>query len=265
MNSLAKKRAFQFVLITFLITYSSWLLFFYAHYNLGVNVFDDSPLGVLMLIGLFAPSLVGVVFRFKEGSHLNKIPILKSIPYLLLSVILPILFVFLDLGFAQSIDKRTTQNVFELVQNINTPAESIFLAFGMSIIFGGLEEIGWRGYLLPQMLKFLSPNKANLSVAILWTFWHVPLFFLPGVAQYQQNFFIFMMSMITLSSIMTFVWIKTQSTILAILTHTTFNTLAVLGFTGSNSFIQLIVSTILAIFAVVSLRNLLRIQKNVSY
>lgn len=265
MNSLAKKRAFQFVLITFLITHTCWLLFLYAHYKLGVNVFDDSPSGVLMLIGLFAPSIVGGVFRIKEGSRLNKIPILKSTPYLLLSVILPILFVFLDLGIALSIDKRTTPNIFELTQSLNTPAASVFLAFGMSFIFGGLEEIGWRGYLLPQLLKFLSPNKANISVAIIWTFWHVPLFFLPGAAQYQQNFFIFMMGMITLSCIMTFVWIKTQSTILAILTHTTFNTMAVLGFTGSNTFVQLIVSTTLAIFAVIALRNLLRIKNKISY
>ncbi|MFC2967628.1 CPBP family glutamic-type intramembrane protease [Acidimangrovimonas pyrenivorans] len=40
------------------------------------------------------------------------------------------------------------------------------------------EEAGWRGYLLPLLLPRLGRFRATLTVAALWLFWHLPLFWL---------------------------------------------------------------------------------------
>lgn len=41
------------------------------------------------------------------------------------------------------------------------------------------EEVGWRGYALPALLDSISSSHfdASLMLGIMWTLWHVPLFF----------------------------------------------------------------------------------------
>ena len=55
------------------------------------------------------------------------------------------------------------------------------LAFGA--LFGGLinvipamgEELGWRGFLFPQLCKMMSPAKATLLAGLIWGIWHAPM------------------------------------------------------------------------------------------
>lgn len=46
-------------------------------------------------------------------------------------------------------------------------AEICFYGFG--------EEIGWRGYLLPNLLDTHRPLPALLRVGFIWAAWHLPL------------------------------------------------------------------------------------------
>jgi membrane protease YdiL (CAAX protease family) len=36
------------------------------------------------------------------------------------------------------------------------------------------EEIGWRGFLIPELIKFTSYTKAALVTGIIWAIWHYP-------------------------------------------------------------------------------------------
>ena len=40
---------------------------------------------------------------------------------------------------------------------------------------GGLEEPGWRGFMLPELQKTYSPLSASLLIAVAWALWHLPL------------------------------------------------------------------------------------------
>lgn len=59
----------------------------------------------------------------------------------------------------------------------------------LSLVFGVLqasllalgEEVGWRGYLLPQLRRTRSFLAANIMVAIIWLLYHVPVIFAPGL------------------------------------------------------------------------------------
>jgi len=45
------------------------------------------------------------------------------------------------------------------------------------------EEAGWRGFALKKMLIYFSPLKAAVLLGIIWSFWHLPLFFINGTTQ----------------------------------------------------------------------------------
>ena len=56
------------------------------------------------------------------------------------------------------------------------------LAFVVTLITGGalFEEPGWRGFALPRLQQQMDPLRASLVLGVLWAFWHLPIFFVPG-------------------------------------------------------------------------------------
>ena len=65
------------------------------------------------------------------------------------------------------------------------PAWFIPVAFIYILVFMGPlgEEAGWRGFALKRMLINLSPFKAAVLLGIIWSIWHLPLFFISGTTQ----------------------------------------------------------------------------------
>lgn len=45
----------------------------------------------------------------------------------------------------------------------------------LTLVGGGNEEWGWRGFALPELLSRFSPVRATLVLGGLWAVWHVPL------------------------------------------------------------------------------------------
>lgn len=46
-----------------------------------------------------------------------------------------------------------------------------------AVLLGGIEELGWRGFLQPRFQDRTSVLTAGLGVGVLWWAWHLPLFF----------------------------------------------------------------------------------------
>lgn len=52
-----------------------------------------------------------------------------------------------------------------------------------SLPFGPLgEELGWRGFALPRLLRAHGAVRASLILGALWLLWHFPAIFVPGMA-----------------------------------------------------------------------------------
>lgn len=92
----------------------------------------------------------------------------------------------------------------------------------ISLISGPLnEEFGWRGYALDRLLLRFGFLRASLSLGFVWGIWHLPWYFTPGQAQYnllQDTAFhavMFVPSVMMLSVWVSFVYIKTNRSILA--------------------------------------------------
>ena len=59
----------------------------------------------------------------------------------------------------------------------------MLFVLAQTLLFGGVEEIGWRGFLQPRVQESLSVLTAGLSIGVLWWVWHLPLFI--GHEQYS--------------------------------------------------------------------------------
>ena len=99
---------------------------------------------------------------------------------------------------------------------------NIFLVLLLSLISGPLnEEFGWRGYALDRLLIRFGFLKGSLLLGFIWAIWHLPWYFTPGQAQYnlmQDSVFhalMFIPSVMMLSVFVSFVYIKTDRSILA--------------------------------------------------
>jgi membrane protease YdiL (CAAX protease family) len=44
------------------------------------------------------------------------------------------------------------------------------------VLFGGTEEVGWRGYLQPRLQQRTSVLTAGVAIGVVWWAWHLPLF-----------------------------------------------------------------------------------------
>jgi len=99
---------------------------------------------------------------------------------------------------------------------------------------GGLpEEIGWRGFALPRMQPRYGPLKGTLLLGVLWGFWHLLYFLTPDHAggpgtsfsTFLTNFSIFLLMVIALAIIFTWVFNHTQGSIfIAGLLHASIDT-----------------------------------------
>jgi uncharacterized protein len=100
--------------------------------------------------------------------------------------------------------------------------------FPLGIVFGlvpgVLEEIGWTGYLLPQILRKNSPIVAGLLLGVLWSLWHLPVVNFLGAAGPHGHYVVqfalaFSGAMIAMRIMMVLVYVRTQSVLLTQVMH----------------------------------------------
>lgn len=100
----------------------------------------------------------------------------------------------------------------------------------LTIAGGGNEEIGWRGFALPELLKRHSPLRATLILGGLWAIWHLPLLgtsddLSHGLSGFELSIVLAatVINIVGLTFIYTFLFRHTRSALLAVLLHGSFN------------------------------------------
>jgi membrane protease YdiL (CAAX protease family) len=76
------------------------------------------------------------------------------------------------------------------------------------------EEFGWRGFALPQLLRWRLPLAAALTLGAIWFAWHLPTFFISTLTQSQLSIPLFAMNSLALSVIMTWLFLRTRGDLL---------------------------------------------------
>ena len=217
-----KYRPIRFYIITFTATWLFWIAAAIA----GHGGADEGVTTILMLLGLLVPSVTALVtvltsqsaalkrdlrdklvgtFRVKPGVVLTSIALFFSV--IAASILLSTLF-------GQSLNQFSFVSGFSFsIGGVPTLLTLILAAF--------FEELGWRGYAEDSLAYYMSWWKESILFGLLWSLWHLPLFFIPDTYQYnilQANFWFmvnFFVSIIPLGFLFTWVYVKNNRSILA--------------------------------------------------
>ncbi|MEG0895040.1 MAG: CPBP family intramembrane glutamic endopeptidase [Oscillospiraceae bacterium] len=116
------------------------------------------------------------------------------------------------------------------------------------VVGGGHEEAGWRYILQPALEKRFGFVLASLVVGVIWSLWHLPLFFIPGTGQYGTDFWIFAVYVTGLSFALGAIRKITDSVFLCVLFHCLFNAASTV-FNPNVTWLNVLISTAILIFA----------------
>ncbi|MGI1663390.1 CPBP family glutamic-type intramembrane protease [Palleronia sp. KMU-117] len=82
-------------------------------------------------------------------------------------------------------------------------AGALLGAIAFMLVLGPVEELGWRGLMLPVLQRRMAPVWAGLAVGAVWGLWHMPAFLLSGTPQAAWGFLPFVVGTTAISVILT--------------------------------------------------------------
>lgn len=190
----------------------------------SMAVFDvryESELGpYLYRIGLLGPLLAALLVAYLNGGanglRTLGVRILNwrvSLNWYLLSLLWVGLLRFGGLG----IYSLRTGQIPE--RFIDIPEIGLLTLFLSQLFVLAAEEIGWRGFALPDLVRYFGSFGAALLLGILWACWHIPMFFVPDLSQYGTPFVLYTLTQIAWSVVMTFLFLRSGSVLIAMLFH----------------------------------------------
>jgi len=217
-----KYRPVRFYATVFALTWVFWI----AAAIVGRTSENNSLSLGLMLLGLFVPSAIALYTVLSSGDDALKKdlrlkftdmfrvkPLVVAAAIITFGVIIAAA-ILLSTLFGQSLDQ------FALVDDFSFAGGGI-VALLTIILAALLEELGWRGYAEDAIAFYFCWWKESLIFGVVWGLWHLPLFFIPDTYHFNilhenplfmVNFFI---SIIPLSFIFTWVYVKNERSIIA--------------------------------------------------
>ena len=212
-----KKYILNYLAITFGFSYAFWGVVIAM-----MKIFDlklENPLCMsLYLLGSFGP-FFGSYFVQKKEAQVSgfKDYLKKAFDFRAGLTSYSLVLLFLLLYF-----------LFPLLDHKITPGIPFYIAIlfiPVMIFGGGMEETGWRWVLEPELEKTLPLPLSAILTSIIWTIWHLPLFFIEGSSQASTNFISFFILLIGMSFAQAVLFRHSKKISLSILLHCAFNAL----------------------------------------
>jgi len=209
------------VLLFVLLTYTAtWTAFFWA----AAWPAESWAATTLLLAGTFAPSFVALVLIARQSGRVG----LRSLLRRVLDFQTSWQWYAFAVGYI-AVVKLVAAAMHRLIAGTwplfgATPWALIPLAILISAPLQAGEEIGWRGYALPRLAERFGLARASLLLGVVAGIWHLPLFALPGHANYGQPFWLFVLGSTALSVAMAWLFMNTRGSVgLAMLMHAAAN------------------------------------------
>ena len=227
MNS---KKTSVFLLIT--ITWS-WTFWFIGLNYLedGINQESIGKFLIFFFTGVYGPTLSAILITQMFDGFAGVLRLFKkvfiwniSFKNYLYIILLPVIFVII--GIALYYIFIGDIGDFDLMAFLSIP----------TVLWAGFyagplgEELGWRGFLLPELQKKHTNLKSSIIIGVMWFIWHIPLWFAPfgtlvsGESISFLSVTTYFLMLICLSIIITWLVINSKGSVLvAILFHLSIN------------------------------------------
>jgi membrane protease YdiL (CAAX protease family) len=154
---------------------ASWALWVPA----ATGLVADSPALVngLFLLGAFGPPVAALAVVWLAGrrvwAYLGEALAPRVSPrWYLLAIVLPVAYFAVPNGTVYAALGRSFDPSM-------LPGRIVAFFVGVAVVTlvgGGQEELGWRGFALPRLQADYGPVTATVAVGVAWACWHLPLF-----------------------------------------------------------------------------------------
>lgn len=204
-----------------------------------VRVDYGTPIGLftLMLDGLSSAIWGGYVsIRYHHSSFKQLVRDFFQVKQAPLNYLLVLIFIGLDF----------LPQVFSGEMIIPTWYFPIIL-FVKALVFGGIEEIGWRHFFQPTLQEKLTYLVSTLCTFVAWSLWHLLYFYIDG-SMATVHLLPFLLGLLSNCFILSAIYTKTRSLWLCVMTHALINALSQLSSTESV-WLSLVIKVLIILLA----------------
>ena len=205
----------------------------------GVKVDFTSPMGMIAIIvgGLssaFWGSLASIGYH--QSSFKQVLKDFFQVKDSLANYCLVLVFLLLDFFPFIFGGKITTQSLVLPV-----------VLFFKALLFGGIEEIGWRYFFQPTLEERIAYLSATVITFLAWSSWHLLYFYIDGSLAVIQ-LLPFLVGLLTNCFILSALYHKTQNLWICVMTHALINALSQLSST-ENLWLSLVIKVLIILLA----------------
>ena len=122
------------------------------------------------------------------------------------------------------------------------------ILFVKALVFGGIEEIGWRYFFQPTLQEKLTYIVSTLCTFVAWSLWHLLYFYIDGFLA-MVNLIPFLLGLLSNCFILSAIYTKTRSLWLCVMTHALINALSQLSSTEESLGLSLVIKLLIIFFA----------------
>lgn len=121
------------------------------------------------------------------------------------------------------------------------------ILFVKALVFGGIEEIGWRYFFQPTLQEKLTYIVSTLCTFVAWSLWHLLYFYIDGSLA-MVNLLPFLLGLFSNCFILSAIYTKTRSLWLCVMTHALINALSQLS-SAESVWLSLVIKVLIILLA----------------
>ena len=206
----------------------------------GVKVDFTSPFGIIaIIVGGLSSALWGSLasISYHQSSFKQLVRDFFQVKQAPVNYLLVLIFIGLDF----------LPQVFSGEMIIPTWYFPIIL-FVKALVFGGIEEIGWRHFFQPTLQEKLTYLVSTLCTFVAWSLWHLLYFYIDG-SMATVHLLPFLLGLLSNCFILSAIYTKTRSLWLCVMTHALINALSQLSSTEENLGLSLVIKVLIILLA----------------
>ena len=205
----------------------------------GVRVDYGTPIGLFtLMLGGLSSAIWGAIIsiRYHHSSFKQLVRDFFQVKQAPLNYLLVLIFIGLDF----------LPQVFSGEMIIPTWYLPIIL-FVKALVFGGIEEIGWRYFFQPTLQEKLTYLVSTLCTFVAWSLWHLLYFYIDG-SMATVHLLPFLLGLLSNCFILSAIYTKTRSLWLCVMTHALINALSQLS-SVENIWLSLVIKVLVILLA----------------